>query len=40
MFSASAVRIVHSTAVRLITGSVPGIPRHSGHTYVFGSADA
>ena len=40
MFSASAVRIVHSTAVRLITGSVPGIPRQSGQTKVFGSASA
>ena len=40
MFSASAVRIVHSTAVLLITGSVPGIPRQSGQTYVFGAAEA
>ena len=27
-----------STAVRLTTGSEPGSPRHTGQTWVFGSA--
>ena len=40
MLSASAVRIVHSTAVLLITGKVPGMPRQSGQTNVLGSAAA
>ena len=32
--------IVRSTAAALITGRTPGIPRHTGHTKVFGGAEA
>ncbi|CFE43054.1 Uncharacterised protein [Mycobacterium tuberculosis] len=31
------MRIADSTAARLSTGSEPGKPRHTGHTWVFGS---
>ena len=37
-FSASPIRIADSTADRLTTGSAPGRPRHTGQTWVFGSA--
>ncbi len=37
-FSASPMRIADSTAAWLTTGSEPGRPRHTGHTWVFGSA--
>ncbi len=36
--SASPVRITSSTARRLMTGSVPGMPRQTGQTRVFGSS--
>jgi hypothetical protein len=36
--SARPVRIVYSTAVRLITGNIPGIPRQIEQTRVLGSA--
>ena len=36
--SASPIRIADSTAASLSTGSEPGSPRHTGHTWVFGSA--
>jgi len=37
-FRASPVMMVYSTALRLMTGSTPGMPRHTGQTRVFGSA--
>ena len=40
MCSASAARIVHSTAVSLITGSIPGMPWQIGQTCVLGAASA
>ncbi|GIV84453.1 MAG: hypothetical protein KatS3mg052_1460 [Candidatus Roseilinea sp.] len=30
--------MANSTARLLITGNAPGIPRHTGHTFTFGSA--
>ena len=36
--TASAALIAQSTAVRLKTGSAPGIPRHTGQVWVFGDA--
>src|SRR4051812_876074 len=36
--SASAARAARSTAERFNTGSAPGKPRHTGHTFVFGGA--
>jgi hypothetical protein len=39
-FSARAVRTVNSTACSLMTGSVPGNPRHTGQTRVLGGAEA
>src|SRR5512140_3072482 len=36
--SASATRMPYSTAVWLTTGSVPGMPEHTGQTVVFGAA--
>src|SRR3954454_13196573 len=36
--SASAARAARSTAERFSTGSAPGKPRHTGHTFVFGGA--
>ena len=32
------MRMADSTAVPLTTGSEPGSPRHTGHTWVLGSA--
>src|SRR5689334_20223588 len=32
------MRMADSTAASLTTGSAPGSPRHTGHTWVFGSA--
>ncbi|SLI92073.1 Uncharacterised protein [Mycobacteroides abscessus subsp. abscessus] len=37
-FSARPMRMADSTAFSLTTGSEPGRPRHTGHTWVFGSA--
>ena len=37
-FSARPILIVYSIAVRFTTGSDPGRPRQTGHTWVFGSA--
>ena len=37
-FSASPMRMADSTAIWLSTGSEPGSPRHTGHTWVLGSA--
>ena len=37
-FRARPMRIAYSIAVRLVTGSDPGRPRHTGHTWLFGSA--
>src|SRR5205807_7638134 len=37
-FSASEARMAISTARLLRTGSVPGRPRHTGHTLVFGGS--
>src|SRR5713101_7665542 len=37
-FSAIAASTANSTALRLSTGSAPGIPRHTGQTFVFGAA--
>ena len=37
-FSASPMRMADSTAAWLSTGSDPGSPRHTGHTWVLGSA--
>ena len=37
-FSASPMRMVASIAALLATGSEPGRPRQTGHTWVFGSA--
>src|SRR5512142_1928393 len=34
--SAMDASVANSTALRFITGSAPGIPRHTGHTFVFG----
>jgi hypothetical protein len=36
-FSANPMRIADSTACWLSTGSDPGSPRHTGHTWVLGS---
>src|ERR1700752_93338 len=36
--SASPIRIADSTAASFSTGSEPGSPRHTGHTWVLGSA--
>ena len=36
--SASPIRMADSTAVALTTGSAPGRPRHTGQTWVLGSA--
>ncbi len=38
-FSASATRRAYSTAARLITGSMPGMPAHTGHTAALGSPE-
>ena len=38
MCSANAVLIVHSTARALMTGSIPGMPKQTGQTYVLGAA--
>src|SRR6266542_5003881 len=35
-FSACAASTAYSTACRFITGSAPGIPRHTGQTFVLG----
>ena len=35
--SANPIRIADSTALPLMTGSEPGSPRHTGHTWVLGS---
>ena len=35
---ASAARIPNSTARRLITGRLPGMPWHTGQVWVFGAA--
>src|SRR5579864_489844 len=37
-FSAIAASVANSTAFLLRTGKAPGIPRHTGHTFVFGGA--
>src|SRR4051794_14562729 len=37
-FSAMAASTANSTAARFSTGSAPGNPRHTGHTFVFGGA--
>src|SRR5712692_1080840 len=37
-FSASPVRMANSTALRLMTGKTPGMPRHTGHVWVLGAA--
>ena len=37
-FRASAVIIAYSTACRFMTGKTPGIPRHTGQTWVLGGA--
>ena len=37
-FSASPIRIADSRPAPLSTGSAPGRPRHTGQTWVFGSA--
>ena len=37
-FSAIAASVANSTAFLFSTGSAPGIPRHTGHTFVFGGA--
>ncbi len=39
-FSASAVMMVNSTACLFITGRTPGMPRHTGQTWVLGGAVA
>ena len=36
--SARPIRMVASMPARLATGSAPGRPRQTGHTWVFGSA--
>lgn len=38
-FNANATRNAYSTAIRLTTGSVPGMPEQTGHTAVFGGAE-
>src|ERR1017187_1777158 len=35
---AIAAKAANSTALRLSTGKVPGSPRHTGHTFVFGGS--
>ena len=37
-FRARPIRIVYSIATRFTTGSEPGRPRQTGHTWLFGSA--
>src|SRR5437762_13488045 len=37
-FSAIAARTANSTALAFKTGSAPGNPRHTGHTFVFGGS--
>jgi hypothetical protein len=37
-FRARPIRIVYSIAIRFTTGSEPGRPRQTGHTWLFGSA--
>ena len=37
-FKAIAARTANSTALRFSTGSTPGMPRHTGHTLLFGGA--
>src|SRR5215468_485549 len=37
-FNAIAASTANSTALRFKTGSTPGIPRHTGHTLLFGGA--
>src|SRR5438046_6872965 len=37
-FSAIASRTANSTALAFNTGSAPGNPRHTGHTFVFGGS--
>ena len=37
-FRAIAASVANSTALRLSTGSAPGMPRHTGQTFVFGGA--
>src|ERR1700688_146524 len=36
--SAIAANVANSTAFRFNTGSAPGIPRHTGHTFVLGGS--
>src|ERR1700694_6110178 len=36
--SAIAAKVANSTAFRFNTGNAPGIPRHTGHTFVFGGS--
>ena len=37
-FKAIAARVANSTAFRFSTGKAPGIPRHTGQTFVLGAA--
>jgi hypothetical protein len=37
-FSAIAARVANSTALRFSTGNAPGMPRHTGQTFVLGAA--
>lgn len=37
-FNAIAARTANSTAFAFKTGSAPGSPRHTGHTFVFGGS--
>ena len=37
-FKARPMRIAYSIAIRFTTGSEPGRPRQTGHTWLFGSA--
>jgi hypothetical protein len=37
-FKAIAAKVANSTALRFKTGKAPGIPRHTGQTFVLGAA--
>jgi hypothetical protein len=37
-WNAIAAKAANSTAFRFSTGSAPGSPRHTGHTFVFGGS--